>query len=579
MLQKPRLEVFEPSVKDEQAMESKFIVVNNGMTGLRGHYFETGVSIAREAQRRGLKTALAAHATFDAKVLPPDLEFYPLFRVDHWGAAVAAEVPGLHGLRCCVSALRETTIEDVLDGSATMEQYLLARFEPLRKESVAAPTTTPPRARIKDVIERVLPPIVLPPVRRLVRLRHRGRDLAVSFVPPILHDRLRRLRRAPIPDRSSRIVSAHSGEASCASASRELGATTYLRNALSRANAENEADLWPLFLRDLDRMLCLAEVGPGDHVFFPTAHGREAYAIRRLIEEIGEDRSPVFHLEFRHPIATLDELDTGVQEPWMLRYTLIHQAFFDACRAYPATTRMRYYTDTDELAADYGQLAGADFDVLPIPFRTELIPKSSTQEDIQVPLKLLFLGDVREEKGFELLPGLARALFKNYLKPGKIQFVIQASIHQDEPSRAVRDALKELEQYDRKYVDIISKKAFVSPEEYYGLLASSHLVLLPYRARNYRARSSGVLAEAIAAGKPTIVTAGTWLSGQQPLGSGETFTDEASFAEAVRSVCDRYPEYKARALLARELWQRRHSPGCLIDCLIGRQMHSRANAA
>ena len=35
-------------------------------------------------------------------------------------------------------------------------------------------------------------------------------------------------------------------------------------------------------------------VGPGDHVFLPTAHGREAYAIRRLIQEIGEERSPCF---------------------------------------------------------------------------------------------------------------------------------------------------------------------------------------------------------------------------------------------------------------------------------------------
>jgi glycosyltransferase involved in cell wall biosynthesis len=544
-------------------MESKFIVVNNGMTGLRGHYFETGVSIAREAQRRGLKTALAAHATFNAEILPHDLEFYPLFRVDHWGGKVAAEVPGLG---------------DLLNGRATMERNLLARFEPSRNDSDAGPPTSR-RARIKHMARRVLPPIVLRHARRLVRLLHHGRHITRRLVPAFLLDRLRRVLDNRIQDPQSGAILDNPAEPSRTSALRELGAKTHLRNALSLANAENEFDLWPLFHRDLERMLCLADIGPGDHVFFPTAHAREAYAVRRLIQEIGEDRSPLFHLEFRHPIATLDEMDTGEQEPWIIRYTLIHQAFFDACRAYPTTTRMRYYTDTHELAADYGHLAGADFEVLPIPFRIELIPASSAREDTQGPLRILFLGDVREEKGFELLPGLMRALFEGYVKAGKIRFVVQAGIHHDELSQAVRNTLNELEQYDQKYIDIFSNKEFMSPEEYYGLLASSHLVLLPYRAKSYRARSSGVLAEAIAAGKPTIVTAGTWLSGQQPPGSGETFTDEASFADAVRSVCDNYPEYQERALLARELWQRRHSPACLVDCLIGRQMRSHANAA
>src|SRR5262249_24755940 len=98
-------------------------------------------------------------------------------------------------------------------------------------------------------------------------------------------------------------------------------------------------------------------------------------------------------------------------EPGVLYYTQMHQAYFDACRGYAHTARMRYYTDTDDLASDYSQLAGFDFGVLPIPFRSELIPSPEEHEQMQGPLKLLFLGDVREEKGFQLLAGLVRALF------------------------------------------------------------------------------------------------------------------------------------------------------------------------
>ena len=78
-------------------MRPKFIIVNNGMTGLRGHYYETGVSVAREAQNRGFHTAMATHAAFTEQALPPGLDFYPLFRVDHWGVKVAVRFPGSTG--------------------------------------------------------------------------------------------------------------------------------------------------------------------------------------------------------------------------------------------------------------------------------------------------------------------------------------------------------------------------------------------------------------------------------------------------------------------------------------------------
>ena len=74
------------------------------------------------------------------------------------------------------------------------------------------------------------------------------------------------------------------------------------------------------------------------------------------------------------------------------------------------------YTDTVELASTTARLAGVDFRVLPIPFRTELIPPRSSLGPHDGPLKVLFLGDVREEKGFLLLPELVRTLDEQYLK-------------------------------------------------------------------------------------------------------------------------------------------------------------------
>jgi glycosyltransferase involved in cell wall biosynthesis len=565
-------------------MKSKFIIVNNGMTGLRGHYFETGVSIASEAQKRSFETLLATHVACDATALAPDLGFYPLFRVDHWGHKVTREVPGLYGLRGSLGALRGTTIEEVIDGRVTMEQYLLSRFDPpdvipVRANATALRMSKSRRARIQHAAKRILPPLAAQGLRWLVRNRHRGKQLVRGLVPPFLYDGLKRAARRPNALEQPLAAPVRPAQVDDGPISHDSQIEAHLRNALCRINAEGETELWSVFHRDLDRLLCLADVRKDDHIYLPTAHGREAYAVRRLIEEIGEERAPTFHLEFRHAIATLEELETEKQDPAVLYYTRVHQAFFDACRGYPDSAKLRYYTDTDLLAADYGHLAGMDFDVLPIPFRAELIPERAERNMNEGPLKVLFLGDVREEKGFQLLPGLVRALFENYIKTGRLRFVIQAGIHADEPSRALRGAVLELEKYDREHVELIGRDGFLAPFEYYGLLASADVVLCPYLAHSYRARSSGILAEAIVAGKPTVVQEGTWLARQQRSGSGETFSDLDSLVEAVRLVCERYPEYEAGALLERERWQQQHSPERLIERLLGPGTPARADAA
>jgi hypothetical protein len=177
------------------------------------------------------------------------------------------------------------------------------------------------------------------------------------------------------------------------------------------------------------------------------------------------------------------------------------------------------------------------------------------------------------------LPGLVRSLFEDYVKTGRLCFIVQAGIHPDQASEPLQEALRELEEYDDKHVELIGRHGFLDPSEYYAVLSNSDIVLCPYLAGVYRARSSGILAEAIVAGKPTVVQSGSWLAGQQESGAGETFTDQASLARAVRSICERYHEYAAAARLAEGLFRQKHSPAQLIDCLLGSGSMPRADAA
>jgi hypothetical protein len=99
------------------------------------------------------------------------------------------------------------------------------------------------------------------------------------------------------------------------------------------------------------------------------------------------------------------------------------------------------------------------------------------------------------------------------------------------------------------------------------MLAESDIVLCLYDAKIYRARSSGIMTEALAAGKPVIVPAETWMAHQLPQGCGECFADRTSLVAAVQRIAVDYPHYHANVQRQRGQWLARHSPQTLLACL------------
>jgi hypothetical protein len=240
--------------------------------------------------------------------------------------------------------------------------------------------------------------------------------------------------------------------------------------------------------------------------------------------------------------------------------------FFEHARLFPASDRVRLYTDTERLSEEY-EYVGLAFGVLPIPFRSRLI---NTPLREGAPLCIAFFGDVRDEKGFDWLPDLLDAMMEEYVSRGRVRFLIQASlIHPEENPRST-PALERLRNYSEDHVRLVGLEGPLAPERYYMLVSEADLLLCPYHPGTYRARSSGTFTEAVAAGIPTVVPRGTWLAGRQPPGSGETFDDLGSFIGAVRQICDDYASYHQRAITGRGSWLARHSPECLVRALLGR---------
>jgi glycosyltransferase involved in cell wall biosynthesis len=111
----------------------------------------------------------------------------------------------------------------------------------------------------------------------------------------------------------------------------------------------------------------------------------------------------------------------------------------------------------------------------------------------------------------------------------------------------------------------------LSADAYQALLESADIVLLPYDALTYRARTSGPLVEAICANKPVVAPANSWMSLQLGLSdAGVTFISGniPSLVHAVRSVMANYPRHRIAAEQLGAKFREYHNPRTFIGRLM-----------
>jgi len=171
--------------------------------------------------------------------------------------------------------------------------------------------------------------------------------------------------------------------------------------------------------------------------------------------------------------------------------------------------KVYFYTDSEELTNQYNRLGIVRFQTLPIPHTRPFLKRSELGS---YPLRIIYLGDARTEKGYYHLPRIVGDLWSDYVKTGRVVFIIQSNynISQGEPKVIV--ARSQLECYPHDKVVLIKEP--LSSEEYQNLLLSADINLLLYDRTAYYARSSGIFAESLSLGIPVIVPAGTWMARQ-----------------------------------------------------------------
>lgn len=283
------------------------------------------------------------------------------------------------------------------------------------------------------------------------------------------------------------------------------------------------------FAADTAKLLNRLRLGAGDIVFIPTIGELEMSGLAGLFARSEAGRAASWHLLFRRNIYNGREPDYPRQDEGLRGVRNLFHEFVDNLDG----RRAFFYTDTEQLTAQWARLGAGVFQTLPIPVDSayhlacDAAPRSegaslNTRVDERPP-RVVYAGDAREEKGYQHLPRIVRDLSAvnarggGPARPGAdrpaappFRLVAQSYFNTEPGEPAARLARVELEQFPASRVELISRA--LNGDAYRDLVLSADVALVLYHRDNYYARSSGIFTEAAAAGIPTLVPAGSWMA-------------------------------------------------------------------
>ncbi len=323
------------------------------------------------------------------------------------------------------------------------------------------------------------------------------------------------------------------------------------------------------FAAELAAALSVCGATAEDAVFLPYANLVELDGVGRLAEQFGP-ALPRLSFLFRRDV---DEQGIDARVGPRTIGALLRRALA-TLRVHPAHSQVRVFTDSDALTDDYADRLQYRVQTAPIPvdalFSALAVPRPSA------PVVIGYFGDARVEKGYQHFPRLA-ALLSPALDGGAVRMVLQSNFNVPGGEAGIAPAREAL--VNRPGVTVLDRP--LQDVEYAQHLGATHLVVLPYQADRYVARTSGIVAEAIHAGVPLVVPEGTWMSEQlRRHGAGVTFDPwQADGLEcAVERAIDRIPELLSRASYRRAAFVAFHNPERLARFVCGAELLDKAAA-
>ncbi len=314
------------------------------------------------------------------------------------------------------------------------------------------------------------------------------------------------------------------------------------------------------FATDLATFFSDCRFRENEHVFCTTLSDIDLEGIKSYFEAHPETVELNWHLQFHFNIFEGGRTDYQAQQDSVSEL----KRQFDAFAHKFQNHNVRFYCTSEELTRQYNSLGSVQFESLVYPINPELNQPTQTSTEKPSPSKLLTIaGGLRKEKGEDLISSVIRSIWDPLIESNFVQVGIQRKAKRiGKPAFEVelidRNSIPEIDLADRNNMVISSAarpknsaertprrdeskiKYFdhpLSAKSYVDLIRKTDIGLLLYDRPTYFSRRAGVLGEYLAAGKPVIVPAGTWLSSQIAECNAE-FSEQIRDAAIEKGECE-----------------------------------------
>ena len=180
---------------------------------------------------------------------------------------------------------------------------------------------------------------------------------------------------------------------------------------------------------------------------------------------------------------------------------------------------------------------------------------------------LVVAGAARLDKGFDRIVDLVAELAR---REARLPISVQASAtHRDRHSPEIEREIARL--CEAAYPALVLHTGTLEPAAYREAFRGG-ISVQPYLAADFSDRVSGVTLDALSAGCPVVVTAGTWMARvveDHRAGVATADLSPAGLIQAIDTILADYPAYAARAAEAGRDLQNRHSAERMIDAIFG----------
>ena len=230
--------------------------------------------------------------------------------------------------------------------------------------------------------------------------------------------------------------------------------------------------------------------------------------------------------------------------------------------------RIHLVADSKELADEYRSLTRLPVSILPTPLTCHLSsPSKAPPSSSSGALNVLLPGRPSLAKGVATFALAIKRLAEGGQCSG-LTFTLQ---DYDTPFREpeLARSMAMLQQLCLPGLHIVQKP--LDEDGYYQLMSKADLIVLPYIQEDYHAMVSGPFVEALALGKPVVVTEDTWMSAQLArFGAGLTVRDRdpEDLARAICAARDGYEHLAEQASARQESWIAYHNPDNFVKELL-----------